>query len=138
MNRTKLLLTACVAVGLVAPHGWSQPPAPEKPPVDVRVDVSKTKRIEPAVAKLVAATAPAAPAPTEKPVVPDKSKEQVVEKPTKALVAGAASGDVNNPTIEPGKVKWHKTLADAQGASEKSGKPVLLFHMMGQLDKQFC
>ena len=59
----------------------------------------------------------------------------VVERPTKNLVAGAAPA---NPTVEPGKVKWHPSLADACAASKKSGKPVLLFHMMGQLDKQFC
>jgi hypothetical protein len=43
-----------------------------------------------------------------------------------------------NPTVKPGLVKWHPTFADARAAAEKSGKPVLLFHMMGQLDKQFC
>jgi hypothetical protein len=134
MNLTKWLLTACCAVALGVPHGWSQPPVPEK-----RVDPSKTKRVEPAVARLVAATAPVAPAPApDKPAVADRSKEQVVERPTKAVVAGASNAEVNNPTVEPGRVKWHKTLADARAASEKSGRPVLLFHMMGQLDKQFC
>ena len=43
-----------------------------------------------------------------------------------------------NPTVRPGLVKWHLSFADAQTAAQKSGKPVLLFHMMGQLDKQFC
>jgi hypothetical protein len=43
-----------------------------------------------------------------------------------------------NPTVEPGKVHWHASFADARDAAAKSGKPVLLFHMMGQLDKQFC
>jgi hypothetical protein len=43
-----------------------------------------------------------------------------------------------NPTVKPGLVNWHPTFADARAAAEKSGKPVLLFHMMGQLDKQFC
>ena len=43
-----------------------------------------------------------------------------------------------NPTVKPGLVKWHASLADAKSAAEKSGKPVLVFHMMGQLDKQFC
>ncbi len=43
-----------------------------------------------------------------------------------------------NPTVAPGLVKWHTSFADAQSAAQKSGKPVLLFHMMGQLDKQFC
>ena len=43
-----------------------------------------------------------------------------------------------NPAVEPGLVKWHKSFDDAKAAASKSGKPVLLFHMMGQLDKQFC
>jgi hypothetical protein len=44
----------------------------------------------------------------------------------------------DNPTVAPGLVKWHKSFEAAKTASVKSGKPVLLFHMMGQLDKQFC
>ena len=43
-----------------------------------------------------------------------------------------------NPNVKPGLVKWHASLIDAKSAAEKSGKPVLVFHMMGQLDKQFC
>ena len=50
----------------------------------------------------------------------------------------AAAVAEENPTVRPGLVKWHASFADAQGAAQKSGKPVLLFHMMGQLDKQFC
>jgi hypothetical protein len=45
---------------------------------------------------------------------------------------------LDNPTVEPGRVTWHPSFADARAASAKSGKPVLVFHMMGQLDKQFC
>lgn len=44
----------------------------------------------------------------------------------------------DNPTVTPGLVKWHKSFEVAKTASVKSGKPALLFHMMGQLDKQFC
>jgi hypothetical protein len=43
-----------------------------------------------------------------------------------------------NPRVQPGLVKWHPTFADARAAAEKSGRPVLVFHMMGQLDRQFC
>ncbi len=43
-----------------------------------------------------------------------------------------------NPKVKPGLVNWHVSFADAQTASQKSGKPVLLLHMMGQLDRQFC
>jgi hypothetical protein len=44
----------------------------------------------------------------------------------------------DNPKVEPGKVKWHADFAAACEAAKKSGKPVLLFHMMGNLDDKFC
>ena len=49
-----------------------------------------------------------------------------------------AVSEKDNPRVEPGLVKWHASFADAQAAAQKSGKPVLVFHMMGQLDRQFC
>ena len=62
--------------------------------------------------------------------------------PTAVPAAGITPERVSvpdaNPRVEPGKVKWHASFADAQAAAEQSGKPVLLFHMMGQLDRQFC
>lgn len=58
--------------------------------------------------------------------------------PSAAAVAPEKSDDPNNPTVQAGEVKWHASFAAACGAAKKSGKPVLLFHMMGQLDKQFC
>lgn len=44
----------------------------------------------------------------------------------------------NNPQVMPGKVCWHASFEDACKASQKSHKPVLLFHMLGNLDQQFC
>lgn len=44
----------------------------------------------------------------------------------------------DNPRVKPGLVNWHGTAAEARAASERSGRPVLVFHMMGQLDRQFC
>lgn len=44
----------------------------------------------------------------------------------------------DNPRVEPGKVNWHPTFEAAVEASKKSGKPVLLFQMMGRLDQKFC
>jgi hypothetical protein len=69
----------------------------------------------------------------------------VVEQPVKQALAAfnqpadppAADGFVN-PKVEPGKVQWHADFAEACRASAKSGKPVLLFQMMGKLDEQFC
>src|SRR5262249_35818612 len=43
-----------------------------------------------------------------------------------------------NPKVEPGRVRWHPTFDAACAAAQKSGKPVLLFHLMGKLDDQFC
>jgi hypothetical protein len=53
-----------------------------------------------------------------------------------ATAATTAAGE--NPAVAPGLVKWHRSFADARAAAEKSGRPVLVFHMMGQLDRQFC
>lgn len=70
---------------------------------------------------------------------PPPPTKQFVELPTKNLVANATPPAApSNPTVEPGKVRWHPTFAAACDAAKKSGKPVLVFHMMGQLDKQFC
>lgn len=69
----------------------------------------------------------------------------VLESPTKNLLAGrtvpspAAPGSAFvNPKVEPGKVHWHKTFADACRGAQQSRKPVLLFQMMGNLDERFC
>jgi hypothetical protein len=74
---------------------------------------------------------------------PPPPTKRLVELPTKNLVANATPAasttvDAANPTVAAGLVKWHPSLADACAAAKKSGKPVLVFHMMGQLDKQFC
>jgi hypothetical protein len=66
--------------------------------------------------------------------------------PTHAAGNGAAaqppgtSSDANpiNPVVEPGKVHWHATTEAAFAAAKSSQKPVLVFHMMGQLDHRFC
>lgn len=43
-----------------------------------------------------------------------------------------------NPKVVPGKVAWHAGFDAAREAAKKSGKPVLLFQMMGQLDDRYC
>jgi hypothetical protein len=55
------------------------------------------------------------------------SAEQPKAKPAEA-----------NPEVEPGLVPWHADFAAACAAAKSSGKPVLLFQMMGRLDQQFC
>jgi hypothetical protein len=44
----------------------------------------------------------------------------------------------DNRKVMPGKVVWHQSFEAARAASKVSGKPVLLFQMMGKLDDQFC
>jgi hypothetical protein len=70
----------------------------------------------------------------------DRTKKEVIERPTEAVVGKKSSSvtDTDNPKVEPGKVHWHATFADACKAAEKSHKPVLLFQMMGNLDERFC
>ncbi len=62
---------------------------------------------------------------------------QVLAATTPAPAAPAKEEFVN-PKVEPGKVKWHADFDTACKAAAKSGKPVLLFQMMGKLDDQFC
>ena len=153
---TRWLLVGAVPVALTC-VGVAQTPQP----------IPKA-RIERPVKEVVANTAPAstpatAPRPTTKPTETpvDQGDRRVaeallkqfitpkgrIERPAKAVVANAApvptpapapAATADNPTVEPGKVKWHATLEDAQAAAKKSGKPVLLFQMMGYLDKKFC
>ena len=59
-----------------------------------------------------------------------------IEAPTKRVVAGSAEPE--NPKVTPGKIKWHADFETACRAAKQSGKPVLLFQMMGNLDERFC
>jgi hypothetical protein len=77
-----------------------------------------------------------------------KSEEDLIkigkiEKAAETVVAKASStvpADSNfvNPRVRPGLVKWRPSLKAACQAAQKSGKPVLLFQMMGKFDDQFC
>jgi hypothetical protein len=100
------------------------------------------------VARAFAANKPPAPKPPNgQPsanAVMDRPKSKI-EMPTKRILAKQtnpvgvnAAGAFVNPKVEPGKVRWHKDFAVACGEAKKSGKPVLLFQMMGKLDDQFC
>jgi hypothetical protein len=91
----------------------------------------------PAQAQGVAAGAKANPA------VADVSKGVHIEKSTEGMVAkrsASVSGETGftNPRVEPGKVKWHDSFAAACARARTTGRPVLLFQMMGKLDDQFC
>jgi hypothetical protein len=49
-----------------------------------------------------------------------------------------AAGALNNPRVRPGRVRWHDDFAAACAASGRSGKPVMLFQMLGRMDEKFC
>ena len=43
----------------------------------------------------------------------------------------------DNPAVPPGLVRWHPDLPAARAAADATGKPVLLFQMIGRLDQRF-
>jgi hypothetical protein len=110
MNRVTCLLRWAGLPALALLAGASFGGDDTAPPVKRPADVGKGK-IEFPVKDVVAARSSTAP------VVEDKSA---------------------NPKVAPGKVKWHPSFEEACTAAQKSGKPVLLFQMMGKLDEQFC
>jgi hypothetical protein len=81
------------------------------------------------------------------PTIPEKRSDRAVsaspkrqETWTEAVKTDSAStgAEAENPKVEPGAVTWHASFADACEAAKESGKPVLLFQMMGKLDQRFC
>ena len=57
--------------------------------------------------------------------------------PIKHMLASIPTGGPERP-VEPGKVAWHPSFAHAKLAAQASGKPVLLFQLLGRLDDEFC
>ena len=131
---------------------------PQPPPAPPRLDRAKNDVIEQPVRNVVVNSTAPAPAGTQTPArAPalsaakplDITKSVLIEPKIKAVVANASAPALTpplapaadkfvNPKVQPGKVRWHATLADAQAASTRSKRPVLLFQMMGKLDDQFC
>ena len=117
-------------------------------PVRGQLDHTKALRIEPPVERIVRESATVPRSATKPGVVVDPGKGKI-EFPTKSVLprsgpsdvsreSARAVGDTTNPTVKAGLVQWHPSFAKACEAAKTSGKPVLLFHMMGLLDKQFC
>ncbi len=50
---------------------------------------------------------------------------------------GNIRGDEENPLCEPGQVNWHESFETACATARDSGKPVLLFQLLGRLDQRF-
>ncbi len=110
-----------------------------------QADLTKSLVIEVPARNLANYRRLALPAPTL-PVPPkiDQTKRDTIELPTRKVVNSSAkktsdkAAKLKNPKVAPGAVRWHADFEAACDASRKSGKPVLLFQMMGNLDDQFC
>ena len=74
----------------------------------------------------------------------DLTKTRGIERPIESVIENSSGGlpeggsSTDNPAAVSGLVRWHPSFASACAAAAGSGKPVLLFHLMGQLDQQFC
>ena len=140
-----------------------QPAVPVVKPREL--DLTKTIRIEHPAKAIVAATLPLPPdIPAQpKPTIVERTrvvasqaaqagaprriveyKTGVVESVGEEFLANSAPAPAKpadpkeNPKVKPGEVKWHASFAAACEAARNSHKQVLLLHMMGDLDKQFC
>lgn len=116
------------------------------------VDITKRRVVERPAEELVAGLSPelaTVPVQEARPAAADRTKALVIEPAAEAVVRGtqpmheveadgrgASAGD-DNPRVEPGIVKWHDDIAAAIAAAKFSGKPVLVFHLLGQLDQRF-
>jgi hypothetical protein len=70
-------------------------------------------------------------------------KGAVVERSTKRMVTTefesvATSQEESGNPLALGLVRWHATFRAACEAAGHSGKPVLLFQLLGRLDQEFC
>ena len=150
-DRAQQVQTTQAASALIAatPPAYNPTAVPPKTPVaapvpvptseqPLRLDIGKTVVEMPLKGMLSSSTSPVTPAPVT-PAVADRGKGRI-ERPVEKVVASATApaNKTDNPRVEPGKVKWHKDFAAACAAGKKSGKPVLLFQMMGKLDEKFC
>lgn len=67
------------------------------------------------------------------------------ERPVENMLKGEVSPVTPDPAprdagghVAPGAVSWHADLDAARTAALASGKPVLLFQLLGRLDDAFC
>jgi hypothetical protein len=116
-------------------------------------DVTKRRVVERPTEELVAELTQrdelaAAPVEEAKPAAAaDRTKRLVIEPAAEAIVRGSQPPEAapseplvasdDNPRVEPGKVHWHKDVNAAMAAAKSSGKPVLVFHLLGNLDQRF-
>jgi hypothetical protein len=139
--RLKLIgpLALWAALGLFAIYSKAgEPPAPPNVPAPPATADAGKAAVERGPEGLAAALTAAAKAPggRGKGAI-ELGPKEVLATTTPAPIPPAKDGFVN-PKVEPGKVRWHTDFDAACKAAAKTGRPVLLFQMMGKLDDQFC
>ena len=55
-----------------------------------------------------------------------------------AALSPHAAGPEPTSRTSAGLVPWHASFEEACDAASESGRPVLLFQLMGRLDDRFC
>jgi hypothetical protein len=68
----------------------------------------------------------------------DISKAFVEQPLERALAADEAGAPRASSKVPPGLVRWHADFEAACAAARSSGKPVLLFQLLGRLDDELC
>jgi hypothetical protein len=138
-------LNLCVFAVVLTSTAFAQEPAPP------RLDVAKGRVVERPTEELVGDLSSSADQTRADPAAKaaDRTKRVVIEPAVERLVGDTQPPDAapanepqaaaasDNPPVEPGKVKWHGDVTAAIAAAKKSGKPVLVFHLLGQLDQRF-
>ena len=74
-------------------------------------------------------------APQQDKILRDFSKRQVELPIEQALPVTSLT---ESRSASPGLVRWHADHDAALAAAARSGKPVLLFQLLGRLDQEFC
>src|SRR5262249_52289702 len=130
-QRTRTQILGFAAIAALTLPMYAEPPT----------DRSKGDVVEKGTKTVVKNTTPAQPNAAG---AADKTKTVRIERGPTSVVKMSGPAPTNtttvpvnseNPTVKAGEVNWHKNFADACVAAKKSGKPVLLFHMTGQLAK---
>ena len=101
---------------------------------------------------LAATLALAAQEPADQPLA--DIRKSIIEDPIKASLLSAHPLDsklgfglgpnelppltADAEAVAPGDVRWHESFESALESSRESGKPVLLFQLLGRLDERFC
>ncbi|MFT7620457.1 MAG: hypothetical protein ACI97A_004114 [Planctomycetota bacterium] len=58
-------------------------------------------------------------------------------KKRRSLDKSRSSLNHDNPKVKPGLVDWHGDMKSALSASQSSGKPILIFYLLGELDREY-